>query len=129
MTSRVVLRDLFENFKPEAYGEFVPLHPGVEILPLYGIAGDGKHLSSTEPSAALLRYAPGARVPRHEHLGFEHIIVLSGQQADALGHYPRGTCVISPPGSDHAVVSEEGCIVLAIWVRPVEIMKPREAAK
>ncbi len=126
MNSPLVLRDLFGEFAPEKYGDFVPLHPGVEILPLYGIASDGRHDSPSTPSAAFLRYAPGAHVPRHEHMGFEHIIVLSGSQSDARGNYSQGTCVVNPPGSNHAVISEEGCLVLAIWVRPVELMKPSE---
>lgn len=122
MTSRLVLRHLFEDFSPEEYGKFVPLHPGVDILPLYGIHADGRWLSKNQPSAAFIRYAPGAQVPRHGHPGFEHIIVLRGSQSDALGAYPKGTCVVNPPGSSHAVASEEGCLVLAIWDRPVELL-------
>ncbi|HXS16387.1 MAG TPA: cupin domain-containing protein [Polyangiaceae bacterium] len=122
MTSRLVLRQLFEDCAPEEHGQFVPLHPGVDILPLYGITLEGRPLSPHGPSAAFIRYAPGARVPRHGHPGFEHIIVLRGSQSDSLGVYPRGTCVVNPPGSSHSVASEEGCLVLAIWDRPVELL-------
>jgi anti-sigma factor ChrR (cupin superfamily) len=122
MSHRLVLRDLFDAFSPEDHGVFVPLHPGVEILPLYGITKEGKPLSHTEPSAAFIRYAPGAHVPRHTHVGVEHILVLAGCQTDDRGSYPRGTCVVNPPGSVHAVASEEGCLVLAIWDRPVELL-------
>lgn len=122
MSSKLVLCDLFDGFDPEKYGRFVPLHPGVDILPLYGMSPEGSPLSNAEPSAALLRYAPGAKVPRHGHRGFEHIIVLSGSQTDAHGRYSRGTCVMNPPDSTHAVASEEGCLVLAIWERPVELL-------
>jgi anti-sigma factor ChrR (cupin superfamily) len=122
MTSRLVLRGVFDDFVPEEYGKFVPLHPGVEILPLYGMTAEGQPLSPHQPSAAILRYAPGASVPRHGHPGFEHIIVLRGSQSDALGTYPKGTCVVNPPGSSHWVNSEEGCLVLAIWDRPVELL-------
>jgi anti-sigma factor ChrR (cupin superfamily) len=123
MSARLVLRDLFDSFYPEQYGTFVPLQPGVDILPLYGITQEGKPISTHEPSAAFIRYAPGATVPRHAHPGFEHIIVLSGSQNDANGSYPRGTCVMNPPGSSHAVASEEGCLVLAIWDLPVEFVQ------
>ncbi len=33
-----------------------------------------------EPSVALLRYAAGAGVPRHRHVGLETILVLDGVQ-------------------------------------------------
>lgn len=90
-----------------------PLRPGIEFHALYGQPGQG-------PAAALLRYAPGARVPSHRHGGFEHILVLQGSQRDAAGVYPAGTLLVSPPGSRHAVTSDEGCLVLAIWAGPLE---------
>ena len=62
---------------------------------------------------------PGARVPLHRHPGYEHVFVLEGSQSDANGRYPAGSLLISPPGSSHAIVSEEGCIVLVVWERPV----------
>jgi anti-sigma factor ChrR (cupin superfamily) len=119
---RIVLRQLFDAFALGEHGKFVPLRPGVEILPLYGMAEDGVARSVTEPSAALLRYAPGASVPAHNHAGYEHIFVLQGSQRDDHGEYLRGTCVISPPGSHHAVTSEHGCLVLAIWNHSVEML-------
>lgn len=85
-----------------------PLRPGVDCHTLYGRPGEG-------PAAALLRYAPGASVPLHRHLGHEHILVLEGSQRDANGVYPAGTLLVSPPRSRHAVISDEGCLVLAIW--------------
>jgi predicted ChrR family anti-sigma factor len=91
-----------------------PFRPGVEIARLYGGA-------ENEASAALLRYEPNARVPRHTHQGYEHILVLSGSQRDDHGVYEAGSLVISQPGSSHAIVSEQGCLVLAIWERPVAI--------
>lgn len=122
MTERLVLRQLLEAFSPADLGEFVPLRPGVAILPLYGrpdrLAGQG----ASEPCAALLRYQPGAAVPAHHHPGYEHIFVLEGSQQDDHGVYTRGTCVINPPGSRHAVTSSGGCLVLAIWNHSVEMI-------
>ncbi len=91
-----------------------PFRPGVDIYRLYG---DGQ----TGPAAALLRYAPGASVPEHEHTGYEHIVVLSGSQQDIHGNHQAGTLVINPPGSSHRVVSDQGCIVLIIWEKPVQM--------
>ena len=93
-----------------------PCRPGVDIHRLYG--------DSTGPSAALLRYQPGAQVPRHTHTGYEHIFVLAGSQRDLHQTYPAGSFVINPPGTDHAVASDGGCLVLIIWEKPVIIHEP-----
>lgn len=93
-----------------------PFREGVEIARLYGGEPDAA-------SAALLRYAPNAKVPRHIHTGHEHIMVLSGSQSDGTHTYQPGTLIISKPGTSHAITSEQGCIVLAIWERPVEIIE------
>jgi anti-sigma factor ChrR (cupin superfamily) len=96
---------------------------GVEIARLYGEGASG-------PSAALLRYAPGAKVPVHVHHGMEHILVLAGSQADADATYEAGSMLIHGPGTSHDVFSEQGCVVLAIWEKPVEILgEPAQKSK
>jgi anti-sigma factor ChrR (cupin superfamily) len=92
---------------------FSPMRPGVEIHPLWGDPPSGA-------GAALLRYAPGASVPGHVHVGYEQILVLSGSQSDERGHYPAGTLVVNPPGTSHSVRSAEGCLVLIVWERGIE---------
>lgn len=121
--ANIVLRGLFDGFIPEKLGRFVPLLPGVSMLPLYGRHPDGTEHSPNAPSAAILRYEPGAVVPEHHHSGFEHILVLDGAQTDENGVYERGACLISPPGSHHRVTSERGCLVLAIWQSSVEFVE------
>jgi len=96
--------------------DWQPFREGVEIFPLYGDRRRGG-------AAALLRYREGARVPRHRHSDWEHILVLSGSQADESGEYGPGTLVLNPPDSTHSVVSGPGCVVLAIWSGPVEILE------
>jgi len=59
-------------------------------------------------------------VPEHQHGDYEHILVLQGSQRDANGCYSAGSLLVSPPGSRHAVTSDEGCVVLAIWAAPIE---------
>jgi anti-sigma factor ChrR (cupin superfamily) len=95
--------------------DWSPFHPGVEICRLYDHAPEG-------PSAALLRYAPGAAVPAHAHGGYEHVFILEGEQQDHRGVYPAGTYVVNPPGSSHQVRSPKGCIVIVIWQRPVSLL-------
>lgn len=108
----IVLHDLLRIAEqPERY-DWQPFHAGIDIHRLYGGAGEG-------PAAALLRYRPGAQVPAHLHQGWEHILVLAGSQADEHGVYPAGSLLTNPPGSSHSVTSAQGCIVLAIWERPV----------
>jgi len=92
-----------------------PFRPGVRIHWLYRTDEDG-------PAAALLNYDAGAQVPLHEHLGWEHIFVLSGAQSDGTAQYGEGALMVSPPGTRHAIRSDEGCVVLAIWNRPVRII-------
>jgi anti-sigma factor ChrR (cupin superfamily) len=85
--------------------------PGVDIHRLWEDNDGGE-------AAALLRYAPGAAVPRHRHEGHEHVFVLSGAQRDEHGLVPTGGHRINPPGSSHVVESPEGCLVLVVWERP-----------
>jgi anti-sigma factor ChrR (cupin superfamily) len=86
------------------------LAQGVQIHRLWG--------ASDTRSGALLRYAPGGKVPRHRHEGTEHIYVLLGSQRDERGVYPAGSHVVNQPGSTHAVSSPEGCVVFVVWERP-----------
>ena len=77
------------------------------------------------PSLAILRYEPGASVPRHRHRGLETILVLDGVQSDESGDYSVGTVVVNPAGSEHSVWSKDGCAVLIQWTLPVEIIEGR----
>lgn len=92
---------------------FVPFSDGVEICTLV----DG------EPGVALLRYAPGAAVPRHRHEGLETIVVLDGSQSDDYGSYEAGAVIVNHVGTEHAVWSENGCVILIQWDRPVRFLE------
>lgn len=85
---------------------------GIKIHRIYGN-------QSTGPSAALLWYEPGAELPTHRHMGYEHLLILHQSQTDETGEKPAGTLIVNPPGSEHTVLSPRGCIVLAIWEKPV----------
>lgn len=110
--SPILLTGLFGPDQDFSAYAWEPFRPGVEIARIYG---DGR----SGPAAALLRYAPGARVPSHDHADYEHIVVLHGSQSDERGTYGPGSCLIHAPGSSHTIVSESGCVVLAIWNAPV----------
>lgn len=75
-----------------------------------------------EASLAVLKYEPGARVPRHLHAGLETIMVLEGTQSDENGDYMAGTVVTNAKGTTHSVWSDGGCSVLIHWRLPVVIL-------
>lgn len=93
--------------------EFEYFRDGVDIC----------RLVTGEPELALLRYQPGSSVPRHLHLGMETILVLEGSQSDERGLYGRGALVVNPEGSIHSVWSDEGCVILIQWTKPVKILE------
>jgi anti-sigma factor ChrR (cupin superfamily) len=93
-----------------------PYKEGVEIFRLYGDGLIG-------PTAALIRYRAGAEVPLHEHTGYEHILILAGSQRDENGVFDAGSLAINLPGSRHKVISDEGCIVLAIYEKPARFLE------
>lgn len=92
-----------------------PFRPGVNARWLYGDFHAG-------PSAVLLRYEPGARVAEHEHVGYEQMLVLDGDQFDEHGTYPAGTFVVNPPGTRHSPGSTGGCVALLIYEKPVRFV-------
>ena len=64
--------------------------------------------------AVLMRYDPGATIPRHRHLGDEQIFVLDGNVSDDTGTCTKGNYARRPPGCVHTVTSRDGALVLAI---------------
>lgn len=114
--------EIADVFRVATHPEEIPWQPfqdGVEIHRLYG---DG----ITGPTAALIRFRKDGIVPLHEHTGYEHIIVLAGTQRDQNGTATTGRLIINPPGTRHGVVSEAGCIVLAIYEKPVQFLSDAE---
>lgn len=94
---------------------FQPFRPGVEI---YSIVEGA-------PAVALLKYDPGASVPRHRHEDLETILILSGSQTDDNGTFGAGALITNPKGSVHSVRSNDGCVVLIQWTKPV-VFLPEE---
>ena len=110
MNKPMVIIDLIETWRDLSFSHF---REGVEI----------HHIRRGSPALAILRYAPGAKVPLHLHTGLETILVLDGVQSDERGDYPKGSFILNPEGSTHSVWSETGCAVLIQWERPVEILE------
>jgi anti-sigma factor ChrR (cupin superfamily) len=109
MAESLAFDTLLQNWRGR---EFHPFRDGVEI----SILREGA------PGVALLRYAPGAGVPRHRHPALETILVLEGVQSDERGDYPAGSLILNAEGTEHSVWSETGCTVLIQWNLPVEFV-------
>lgn len=105
--NQLVLKNLISHGWQDL--EFEPFREGVEIY----------WINHASPQIALLKYEPGASVPRHRHMGLETIIILEGDQIDDNGKAEMGDVVVNEVGSEHAVRSETGCVVLIQWELPV----------
>jgi anti-sigma factor ChrR (cupin superfamily) len=82
---------------------------------------DGKLLmenKSTGMSTWLMRWAPGARLPQHEHVAIEQTFVLQGSLSDHAGTATAGNYVWRRAGSRHDAWTDEGCLVLAFFLKP-----------
>ncbi|MEL6452145.1 MAG: cupin domain-containing protein [Pseudomonadota bacterium] len=112
MLDQTVFRDLLAGGWVNL--PYAPFRDGITI----------SHLLEGTPAIAVLRYAPGAKAPLHEHVGAEMIVVLEGQQSDEYGTYAAGDMIINPPGSRHSVWSDTGCVVLLHWAQPVRFIDP-----
>ena len=85
--------------------------PGVEIKVLMEDKETG--LLTT-----LTRFAPGASLPDHSHVGIEQSWVLEGSLQDHEGTVSAGNYVWRPAGSRHTATAPEGCLVLGFFQQP-----------
>jgi anti-sigma factor ChrR (cupin superfamily) len=67
---------------------------------------------------ALFRWAPGSKLPLHEHVELEQTFVLEGSIEDSEGVATAGNYVWRPAGSRHVATSKNGAIVIGIFQRP-----------
>jgi anti-sigma factor ChrR (cupin superfamily) len=73
---------------------------------------------ATGMSTWLMRWAPGARLPQHEHVAIEQTYVLQGSLSDHAGVATAGNYVWRRAGSRHDAWTDEGCLVLAFFLKP-----------
>jgi anti-sigma factor ChrR (cupin superfamily) len=60
----------------------------------------------------------GARLPQHEHVAIEQTFVLEGSFADHMGVCRAGNYVWRRAGSRHDAWTDEGCLMLAFFLKP-----------
>ena len=85
--------------------------PGVEIKTLFEDQETG--LLTT-----LVRMAPGASLPDHEHVRIEQTYVIEGSLVDDEGTALAGAFVWRPAGSRHSARAPEGALLLAFFLEP-----------
>ena len=67
---------------------------------------------------ALMRMAPGARLPDHQHVKIEQTYVLEGSIIDDEGEVKKGDFVWRPKGNRHVARSPNGALVLGFFLTP-----------
>lgn len=83
--------------------------PGIETKTLMTEEESGHH-------TLLIRMAPGAVLPDHEHVRIEQTYVLEGSLVDDEGAATAGNFVWRPATSRHAASAPEGCLLLAFFL-------------
>jgi anti-sigma factor ChrR (cupin superfamily) len=67
---------------------------------------------------SLIRMAPGAVLPPHEHTAIEQTYVLQGSLVDDHGAVTAGNYVWRPAGSKHTARAPEGALYIAFFMAP-----------
>ena len=118
---RIELEQLFNIGERQDEIPWEPFKPGVEIHRLYGDGLSG-------PSTALLRFRTTGVVPLPTSIPVTSTLsCLRVRSGTRMGRRKR-VLMINPPGTRHRIVSEAGCIVLAIYERHVRFLEPSPAA-
>jgi anti-sigma factor ChrR (cupin superfamily) len=89
--------------------------PGVEYKVLRKHPADGG-------LTLLLRFAKGVRYPTHRHPGGEEYYMLDGTLRDGGRTYGRDAFVWHPPGSIHTPSSADGCVLLVVLPKAIELV-------
>lgn len=76
------------------------------------------HDEETGLMTALFRWAPGAKLPLHEHVEVEQTYVLEGSLVDDEGEVTAGNYVWRPPGNRHVATAPNGALVLSMFLKP-----------
>ncbi|HUA32954.1 MAG TPA: cupin domain-containing protein [Candidatus Binataceae bacterium] len=104
-----------QNINPAEIA-WVEAIPGVRQKPLWLD-------KETKRRAALVRFEPGAQLPRHKHLGNELIFVIEGSNSDESGEVLAGNVNYRPDGCVHTVTTRNGATLFALVTGGVEMIK------
>jgi anti-sigma factor ChrR (cupin superfamily) len=70
----------------------------------------------------MLRFAKGVHYPTHRHPGGEEYFMLDGSLRDGGKSYGRDAYVWHPPGSIHTPSSPDGCALIVVLPKAIEIV-------
>ena len=76
---------------------------------------------ATKRRAAMARWEPGAKLPRHQHIGDELLFMIEGSNFDESGELRTGNLAYFPNGCTHTVVSRIGHTAIAFTTGDVEM--------
>ncbi len=93
-----------------------------EPTPWPGIWNKVLYEDASGRRTVLTRMEPGARLPRHRHVGLEQSFILEGSLVDEDGACTAGNFVWRRPGSIHSAWSPDGCVGLGIFETPNEFL-------
>ena len=71
----------------------------------------------------MLKFEPGASYPYHNHPGGEELFVLEGEVTIEGAVLKVGDYLYTPVNFKHAVKTENGCTILFMIPKEVEIIK------
>lgn len=100
--------------------DFIEYQPGLRKNVLIHMLFDNTKDDPKGSDAAIIRYLPGAFVPRHMHIGYEMVLVLQGEYVENDILHPPGSLIVRAPGTTHEMRSGEGCTILAMRDVPVK---------
>jgi hypothetical protein len=113
INDRIIHFQGMENISLPDDLEFVPYQPevrkGVDIHTIFSLVDQDPQ----GPDAAILRYEPGAFIALHEHIGYEMVLVLSGDYIENGVTFLPGSLILRSPGTFHTMASINGCTILA----------------
>lgn len=78
---------------------------GLQVMPLHSFG---------QENIALVKWPANEVFPKHQHIGGEEVLVLSGTFKDEFGEYPVGTWTRSPHLSEHSPYTDQETV---IWVK------------
>jgi len=101
--------------------EWQELKPGISFKVLWQDAPTKRRVQMT-------RFAPGAQLPQHRHVGDELIFVIEGAVSDESGTVSAGNVGYRPNGCVHTVTTRNGATVLAVLTGDIEPASDRGSA-
>jgi anti-sigma factor ChrR (cupin superfamily) len=78
---------------------------------------------ATKRRAIYARWEPGAKLPRHRHIGDELLFMIEGSNFDESSEHRTGNLSYNADGRTHTVVSKNGHTAIAFLTGDIEVIK------